>query len=122
MTPTRHEERIELRVSPEDAADWRAAADDERVSLGEWIRRQCYQAIANRRLAHALASGRIRPDDPLVEASLRAGPATSRSVVTDALLLRLRDEPVIGRVPRTVITREPTTIVRNPTKRTRKGK
>ncbi|HEY0991814.1 MAG TPA: hypothetical protein VGD80_32410 [Kofleriaceae bacterium] len=91
MTPTRQDERIEIRVSGDALAEWRAAADDERMTLAEWIRRQCYQAIANRMLAQMMVSGKIDPTDPLVEGSIRPGSASSRTLITDAILKHARE-------------------------------
>jgi uncharacterized protein (DUF1778 family) len=39
------DERVELRVPAEDVALWRAAAERERMTLSDWIRRVCTKAI-----------------------------------------------------------------------------
>jgi uncharacterized protein (DUF1778 family) len=45
MTPLpKHDERIELRVASEDLDSWRAAAERERMTLSDWMRRACRAA------------------------------------------------------------------------------
>lgn len=47
MSPTPKDERVVIRVAEADVATWRAAAEKQRMTLSDWIRRQCYAAIAD---------------------------------------------------------------------------
>ena len=44
MSPS-HDERVELRVRTTDLQYWREAAEQAGVSLSDWIRRACFNAL-----------------------------------------------------------------------------
>jgi predicted HicB family RNase H-like nuclease len=44
MSPKTKTETFTMRVSEEDLASWREAAEAEDMSLSDWIRRQCRAA------------------------------------------------------------------------------
>jgi hypothetical protein len=46
MSPTpRHDERVELRVPTIDLQYWRETAEAAGISLSDWIRRACFNAL-----------------------------------------------------------------------------
>jgi hypothetical protein len=46
MSPSpRHDERVELRVPTIDLEYWRAAAEEAGLTLSDWIRRACFNAL-----------------------------------------------------------------------------
>lgn len=65
MTPRPHDQRIDLRVSELDLKEWKAAAEEERMTLSDWIRRQCYASIARRETARLITGAQAigRPLD-----------------------------------------------------------
>jgi hypothetical protein len=42
---TKHDERVELRVPTIDLEYWRDAAEKAGISLSDWIRRACFNAL-----------------------------------------------------------------------------
>ena len=45
MSTTKHDERVELRAPTIDLACWRETAEAAGLSLSDWIRRACFNAL-----------------------------------------------------------------------------
>jgi hypothetical protein len=71
MPPTTHEERVELRVKPEDLKRWRATAESHGMTLSEWIRTRCDEVAVSDELIEAVdkklaeRQARLQPEVPM---------------------------------------------------------
>jgi uncharacterized protein (DUF1778 family) len=55
MPPSTKDERVEIRVKPEDLKRWKATADAEGMTLSDWIRHRCNTGAVDQELIDAVA-------------------------------------------------------------------
>lgn len=89
MSP-KDDERVELRVAPEDLKRWRVTASAEGMQLSEWIRRRCNEVAVDQELID-LVDRKLAEERALTRERAEAIARGDRS--TESVLVRGRLQP-----------------------------